>query len=395
MNDAKEAELLAQVVRRGLLACVALQCVAAGCATAQAMDSTRWAMFTGEQLEALITDLFATVSVAGDSQAVARVVGAADRLELGEEARLRFVASNQDDVQPLYVDLANELYTYVRFRSSGRVFEAAETVFRKHWIRSLRAIEGLLELSVVEAVPAGGGIPELVLSLQTAREFGCLGYQIEADLARETGADGESLLRLQLLGISPPGGICAQAFGPADLRQALPAERGRYTLRITYADQADVYALTITDSTVLLVPRQASFTNADTRLLLRRPPRSFAFYCGTTTSAAELCTDIHHWLARQPGIEPMSFPEGGVIPYSRGIGTQHQARHYYRYAGEEALEAVERCFSEIRDQVREAVGIVLTIETWTGRLIQVMSQRSLHERHIEAPLRVTTSCEAG
>lgn len=263
----------AQLVRRGLLACVALHCAAAGCAAAQGIDSTGWAVFAGQELEALLTDLFATVSVGGAGQAAARVREVADRLEAGDEARLHFFASYQDDLEPLYVDLTNDLYTYVRFRSSGRVFEEVEAVLRKHWMRSLRAIEGPLELSVVEFAPAGGGAPELVLSLRTAREFRCLGYAIEADLLREAGADGERLLQLQLLGISPPGAICPAALGPAEGSQALPTERGRYTLRITYAGQTDVYTLAITDSTAQLVPQQASFTTADTSVTLRRRRR--------------------------------------------------------------------------------------------------------------------------
>src|SRR5690606_9873911 len=233
----------AQLVRRGLLACVALHCAAAGCAAAQGIDSTGWAVFAGQELEALLADLFATVSVGGAGQAAARVREVADRLELGDEARLHFFASYQDDIEPLYVDLTNDLFTYVRFRSSGRVFEEAEGVFRKHWMRSLRAIDGPLELSLAESVPAGGGVPELVLSLRTTRDFACLGYHIEADLVRETGASGERMMELQLLGISPPGAICPAALGPAERSQTLPTERGRYTLRITYAGQTDVYTL--------------------------------------------------------------------------------------------------------------------------------------------------------
>lgn len=127
-------------------------------------------------------------------------------------------------------------------------------------------------------------------------------------------------------------------------------------------------------------------------LLFAGAEEGSAFYCGTTRTSTHLCTDIREWLLAFDGIEPLSFPGEGVVPYRLGITTQHAERHYFRFADNEILGQIAEYFSTIHEQLRETVGNSLTIEPWHGPILRVGSGRSFYEPHIQAPENITSVC---
>lgn len=351
------------------------------------LESTRWMRAEPERLEALVSDLFSAISVVAVADSLDpahRVLAIGARMSPGDQVQLYFHAHERDgwDHARLHVDLRDDLVLFVRIRSSGGVFEAARAIFRTHWLPTLLEIDSPLELQVIEYL---GTPPGLRLSMGTAREYSCVGFRIEGDLS----VGGESL-DLELFGISPGGTICLPMTDPARLGANLPVGTGRHEFRIRYHGRTDLHELVVTDSTFRLVPRSATFTRADTSLGLRVPRHTFALNCGRLENAPGLCEDVTTWIASRSGIESFEFPGDGVIAYERGPGTFR----YFRYAREEALDEVLRCLPRIEDQIREAVGVTLTIETWDGRRFVASSRRSNHEPHIEAPRTVTAQCDS-
>src|SRR5687768_451089 len=111
--------LQARIPRRRLAAALGA-CLLAAPAAAQQMDTTRWIRVDDEAAEALLTDIFRTVSVASDDP-VQRVIGFRRTLEMMDEAHLGFLAVSPK-VARVYIDVMNPLSTYIRVRAETSVF---------------------------------------------------------------------------------------------------------------------------------------------------------------------------------------------------------------------------------------------------------------------------------
>lgn len=229
-------------------------------------------------------------------------------------------------------------------------------------------------------------VPAMVLGIETVQQYGCLGFRIRYSFVRRV-----DTLRVVLGAIERPKDLCALMLGPATMGQVLALPSGHYVLLIQGGKVSDQLELVITDSSSNLVSKRTTFVAADERFWWRYPRNSLALFCENSLGVAKsLCADVHGWLTTQPGIVQLYFPPKGVNPYRPDSSLSgDQMLSVFRYRDPGALAVVRHCFSEIEVEIRETVGVALTIRTWTGDQITAWSRKSYHEPHIPVPARVT------
>jgi hypothetical protein len=238
-------------------------------------------------------------------------------------------------------------------------------------------------LSVHEERPLGMQ-PRLILAMETGR-YPCLGYYMDYDMRQEG-----STIYLNLHGVGAPFVLCPQMVGPAEMSRELTLGPGKYALVVAYRRTSDRLLLDVSDSATVLTSIESSLVEADERVWWRYPRSTFAFRCVNVEVARAICADVEWWLARQEGISQIVFPASGVNPYRPSPENRpEEGTTYFRYAGDFFFERLRPCFKAIDDQIREAVGVALTLENWKGEEIAAVSTRAYHERHIERPERVT------
>lgn len=245
--------------------------------------------------------------------------------------------------------------------------------------------------AVTERIAASEGGPILELGIATVRTFGGLCFRIQNSLARR----GDTVW-VHLLGIASPrtaraAALCPAMIGPATMVRPLPLRAGRYPLFIDFRNKKDTLTLTITDSSTILTGVRTTFVHPDERLRWRFPWHSFAFFCENTEVASLVCADVERWLTRQPGITELRLSPLGINPYWPDT-TNHPGQRMvvFGYTNNAVLGRIRGCFAEIQNEIREAVGVFLTIRTWTGDRITAGSARSLHQPHIQMPQTVTS-----
>jgi len=272
----------------------------------------------------------------------------------------------------------------VRFQTADTALIAAvhDLIWKAH-LASLLPIERV-RLTAHEQILAGRP-PTLVLTLETVRQYSCLGFGIDHAFTQRA-----DTLRLTFFGVSAPMGLCPTAFGPASTSRELHIPPGRYALVIDYRAASDSMALEVTDSSTKPTSERATFVEADERLRWRYPQRTFALFCGSIEVARSVCEDVRRWLLGRAGIAQLYLSPEGLNPYrpEPGKNSDEQAA-FFRYANQKALGPVRRCFAEIEGQIRQAVGVFLTLRTWTGEQITAWSGRSYDQAHIAVPRRVT------
>lgn len=242
-----------------------------------------------------------------------------------------------------------------------------------------------VRLVVREQIPGQNRPPILVLAMETLRQYPCLGFGVENSFRQR----GETL-QVGLVRVVAPDGLCPQMIGPATLTRELHVAPGRYALLINYRSKTDVFTLDVTDSSAAVVTEKASYVEPDTRLRWRFPRRSFALFCENVLVARPVCEDVQRWLRRQVGITQLHLSSGGLNPYRPdSSGAPDQKVDVFRYAQDEVLDVVRRCFAEIEKRIRDAVGVFLTLRTWTGEEITAWSRKAYHDPHIPVPERVT------
>ncbi|MGH7564344.1 MAG: hypothetical protein ACREK5_07965 [Gemmatimonadota bacterium] len=326
-------------------------------------DSTRF-IWVRTDLRDALNEILSPFRAEGAEDDIERIARVAELLDPGEGATFRFRAAADGETETLEVEIRSDLGYYLRIHGAGAPFRFVRDALEAYWRNSLGTIEGLVNLSVQELQWPLGSPPVLQLAYDTEKEFSCIQFRIEAELART--ADS---LHLELLGISPPGPICSPAFGPAIGAVDLDLPPGSYQLSIRYREAMDRYRLELTDSTAQLRSGRSTFTRADERLRLLYPSNSFALYCGTTEARRSWCERLSSWVADRNGISVHEFPPDGVIPFRRGIGTQHEERFYFRYADLSALDPVRSCLAELDAAIVALKGVGFTVELWTGELI--------------------------
>lgn len=245
--------------------------------------------------------------------------------------------------------------------------------------------------AVSERITASEGGPALELGIATVRTFGGLCFRIQNSLARR----GDTVW-VHLFGIARPrsarvAALCPAMIGPATMVRPIRLPAGRYLLFIDYRNKTDSLTLTITDSSAILTGARTSFVHPDERLRWRFPRHSFAFFCENTEVGLLVCDDVERWLTRQPGITELRLSPQGLNPYWPDT-TNHPGQRIvvFGYTNDSVLGTIGRCFADIQNQIREVVGVFLTIRTWTGDRITAWSGRSYDQPHIQVPQYVTT-----
>lgn len=248
---------------------------------------------------------------------------------------------------------------------------------------------GRVRIVVNERIVGLGRPPALVFAMETLRQYSCLGFGIEHSFQQQ-----DDTLRVKLLGVRGPEGLCPSALGPATLTRELHLEAGRYAVLISYRSTTEDFTLVLTDSSTALTAIHSTFVEGDTRVHWRFPPRSFALSCENVEVALPVCDDVEHWLVRQRGIAHRPFPPTGLNPYWPYPTRSPDRRvDVFSYSQDPVLEVVRRCFAQVAERIREAVGVALTITTWTGDQITAWSGRSYDQPHITVPENVTAGPE--
>jgi hypothetical protein len=238
-------------------------------------------------------------------------------------------------------------------------------------------------LTVDEVIPAAP--PELILTLATVKELPCRNIPIDASLKQKG-----NKIDIEVRGIGETG-HCIDAVGPATYSQRLDIPSGVYKLTIKDRGRWAAYKLTLSESSVVLTGSGNALVLPDRRIKWRVPPNSLVLGCGKGRSSREeimpLCWDVIDWIEQLPTMQQFGFPSGGVNPYYKGPDTS--AFSYFKYQDASVLSSIPTCLVAIEDQVREAVGVSVTVQVWDGSVWYAMSRRAYHERHIQVPRRVT------
>jgi hypothetical protein len=227
----------------------------------------------------------------------------------------------------------------------------------------------------------------LILSLETEKQYGCLGYGIWDRFERRDRA-----LRVVLLGIQGAPPVCATAMGPAISSLPMDLEAGRYLLVVEAQSErrADSLWLDVSDSSVKLTAQRLSFITSDERLWWRYPQRVVALTCeGDEVRTRPVCDDFRRWVATRTGITVHAFGLGGVNPFWPDTLKPDRRFYTFRVDDERVLAEIFDCLAEVNLAIKDAVGVGLGIETWKGDRHSIFSSRSFHEKHIEIPQRVT------
>ena len=249
---------------------------------------------------------------------------------------------------------------------------------------------GLVRLAVQEG--GGWAIPgterRLSLALTTVERYGCGGYRIDNSFSQS--ADTLYLVLHRILG---PEGVCPTLLAPASMGREIGGGNGRYTIIITSRGSQDGVTLVVTDTSFQLHAMGARFVEADERLWWRRPANSMALFCGPVTFARAVCDDVQQWLQAKDGIRELHFQPNGVDPYWPYFRPWAEyVESFFLYANDNALNAVRRCFVEMKGQINAAARADVRVLTWTGENFAVGSG-SFGEPHAAMQQRVTAGPE--
>jgi hypothetical protein len=107
---------------------------------------------------------------------------------------------------------------------------------------------------VTDTLIDGQWTGELSLLIATVDEWSCMNYLIETDMDLIATA-----LKIDILGVTLPDGVCLTAFGPATTKYNIVRLGSDFELEISHGSQTDEYHVTIADSAIVL-PKSASFS---------------------------------------------------------------------------------------------------------------------------------------
>jgi hypothetical protein len=111
--------------------------------------------------------------------------------------------------------------------------------------------ESALRFSVSEVdwfSDAGPG-NHIVLQVMTEKEYSCMNYQLESELA----VSGR-LVQVGFTGNVTIGQVCLTAFGPARFVAALPLTDGVYTFEFSRGGATDRYQVTVSAAAIEITP---------------------------------------------------------------------------------------------------------------------------------------------
>lgn len=204
-------------------------------------------------------------------------------------------------------------------------------------------------------------IPRVVLKLRTAKEYGCSNYEIEYE--KTVSSDR---VHIQLLGTSI-GPVCLTSTGPATARMFLDFSTGSYELILASGSDIATFHVTVTDSALSITPSAEAFARSEYAVYWRHPPKSLAYYCGTTVETRSMCDEFVDRLAAAVQIEEFSFPPQGQTPWAVvSDGNYYNApTRFFRYSEESDFEAAGVVLETFAKEVIGAQqGITLSLWSW-------------------------------
>jgi hypothetical protein len=261
---------------------------------------------------------------------------------------------------------------------------------RATYLASLLPIQRV-ELSLIEVIGQSGQMPRTVLRLASVEEYGCIGFGIAHTLERRA-----DTLALRLHGIDPPRGhLCPSAMSPAVMSSVQALNPGRYVLVVSAGDDESRFILTVTDSSLGVATRRASFAVATEEVRWRYPRNGFALRCSEAAVRRGVCAEVQGWLLRLPGVTRVTFPPGGLNPFGyhpsprRPDATFPPEPAVFRSANPAAMAAIRRCFPSIEEQIGTENGVTLEIQTATGLTVSTWATYPYRERRVPLPPTVT------
>ena len=116
----------------------------------------------------------------------------------------------------------------------------------------------------------------LAIDARTKIEFNTGGYDIQNDISID-----DKMITLTFEKIRSPkkGSMTTQAFSPAGLLEEIQIDEGEYLLELAGKNSIDAYLLKITKEEIILVPKKATFTETNMRVIKRFPKNGLSATC--------------------------------------------------------------------------------------------------------------------
>ncbi len=142
---------------------------------------------------------------------------------------------------------------------------------------------------------------------------------------------------------------CTGGSSPASSLIPLYQNNGTYDLNLKYKDAEDHYKLTITDSTLSVVPDETfTFSTPNNTMYWKYPPYSFAIFSGTQFGADSLYTQLFDSLEQNFDFTEFTFPDSGLTPYPDSL-SGFEVNYPTRFFKYEDVQNVYRAGAFIRE----------------------------------------------
>jgi len=228
-------------------------------------------------------------------------------------------------------------------------------------------LEGELQFSLSESYQnySQPSKPDIFLSLQTKKIYGCYNYQV----IHSINVNGAAI-SVNILGVALPGNICLTALGPAKAQTKLNLPNGDYHITLRSNDFSNDYTVSVTDSLIQIDKRSYSKTEPLYHLYWRHPEKSFVYACGTLTQDSTICTDFIDTLKSKITLREFTFPGSGEIPYptaSDGHYYDMPARFFY-YQNEEDFDKIESILKDYKEKyLKDKTGYGISVTNWMNK----------------------------
>lgn len=206
------------------------------------------------------------------------------------------------------------------------------------------------------------GEPESMLFLVTAEQLECCNYQIRTQVKTQ----GE-MLRVDVLGMELPGGMCLTALGPARAQVPLSSLAALERIVFRRGGEAAAFRVTVDETSIHVSGPGSELTHPGDTLVWRFPRRSMVYTCGTLTEDSCLCQQFRDTLLARLDLESIAVPEMGLWPYPKEtIGYYYNMTPLvYHYSSESEFEHAGELLEQFtRSTLSGRQGVGLALNNW-------------------------------